>query len=70
MEPNHNTPEEAFRAFRDSKAKIMIPMHYGTFDQSDEPAGEPLRRLKRVADEEGDWDTIRPLDINESVLFD
>lgn len=67
MEPNHNDPAEALQAFADSKAKVMVPMHYGTFDLSDEPPGAPLRKLLKIADEKGVGDTIRRLDINENI---
>ncbi len=70
MEPNHNNPDEAFQAFIDSKAKVMIPMHYGTFDLSDEPPGAPLRTLQKTAEEKGMGDRIRPLEINESVRIE
>jgi hypothetical protein len=29
----------------------MVPMHYGTFDLSDEPIGEPGERLLSIATE-------------------
>ena len=67
MEPNHNNPQEALQAFADSKAKVMIPMHYGTFDLSDEPPGDPLRTLLKTAEEKGMGDRIRPIDINDSI---
>jgi L-ascorbate metabolism protein UlaG (beta-lactamase superfamily) len=41
----HINPEDAIQGFRDLQAKTLIPMHYGTFDLSSEPFGEPLRRL-------------------------
>ena len=40
MKYSHLNPEEAYRAFTELGAKTMIPMHYGTFDLSDEPMGE------------------------------
>jgi hypothetical protein len=27
----------------------MVPMHYGTFDLSDEPIGEPAEKLLQIA---------------------
>jgi len=32
-------------------ATYMVPMHYGTFDLSDEPIGEPGERLLSIATE-------------------
>jgi L-ascorbate metabolism protein UlaG (beta-lactamase superfamily) len=67
MEPNHNNPEEALQAFTDSRARVMVPMHYGTFDLSDEPPGAPLRNLQKTAQEKGVGDRIRVLAINENI---
>lgn len=43
MEVNHTNPPEALQACNDLGAKIMIPIHYGTFALSDEPLDEPLQ---------------------------
>ena len=64
MQPSHLNPEEALRAFQDLQGGTMIPMHFGTFDLSDEPIGEPLRRLMAA----GAGQAIRVLDVGE-VLF-
>lgn len=69
MEPNHNSPEDAVKAFVDAKAEILIPMHYGTFDLSDEPPSEPLELLKQDAAKQNLSDRIKPLAINESVIL-
>ncbi len=49
----HMTPAEGYRAFRDLGARWMIPMHWGTFDLTDEPADEPPRALARAVSETG-----------------
>ena len=69
MKPNHNSPEDAFQAFADSGAKTLIPMHYGTFDLSDEPPGEPLRLLKEAAKKAGASEKIKVLPIGGSLSF-
>ncbi len=69
MEPNHNNPSDALKAFQDSKATTLIPMHYGTFDLSDEPPGAPLRDLLQSAGSSGLRERIRPLEINESLII-
>lgn len=50
MNPSHMSPEDSWQSFVDLLAGKMIPMHFGTFDLSDEPASEPLQRLRKVAD--------------------
>ena len=69
MEPNHNSPEEALQAAIDARAVTIIPMHFGRFDLSDEPPGEPLRIFREKAREMNLSDKIKPLNINESLLF-
>lgn len=69
MKANHNNPEDALQAFQDARAKTLIPMHYGTFDLSDEPPSEPLKRLKSAAEKAGITDRLKPLQINESFEF-
>jgi len=49
----HMNPEEAVRAFADLGAKVMIPMHYGTFPLGNEPHDEPVERLLMEADRLG-----------------
>jgi L-ascorbate metabolism protein UlaG (beta-lactamase superfamily) len=69
MEPNHNSPEDTLKGLVDINAEFMIPMHYGTFDLSDEPPGEPLRLLKEKAAEMNLSDKIKPLNINGSLYL-
>jgi L-ascorbate metabolism protein UlaG (beta-lactamase superfamily) len=45
MGSNHIAPENAVKGFYEMRAGTMIPMHYGTFDLSDEPLSEPRRIL-------------------------
>jgi L-ascorbate metabolism protein UlaG (beta-lactamase superfamily) len=49
MQQSHLNPQEAVEAFNLLGGKTFIPMHYGTFDLSDEPAGEPVRLLQEMA---------------------
>ena len=49
----HMNPEEAVRAFADLGAKVLIPMHYGTFPLGNEPHDEPVERLLMEADRLG-----------------
>lgn len=48
MGPMHQNPYDAAKAFRATHAKTFIPFHYGTFDLSDEPLGEPEQILNKL----------------------
>ncbi len=48
MKASHMTPLEASEAFRDLGAKVLLPCHWGTFDLSDEPPGEPIQWLRQI----------------------
>lgn len=48
MGPNHQDPAQAVQAFRDVQARQLVPMHYDTFDLSDEPVGEALVLLRQL----------------------
>ena len=52
MKDNHMNPQEALQASKDLKAKQIIPMHFGTFDLSDEPLGEPERIFRKITQDE------------------
>jgi L-ascorbate metabolism protein UlaG (beta-lactamase superfamily) len=69
MEPNHTNPADAVQGFVDSGARIMIPMHYATFDMSDEPPSQPLRLTMEEARKKGVGDRVRPLAVNEALLL-
>lgn len=45
MEPNHMNPEQAGRVFLELGARLLVPMHWGTFKLTDEPLTEPAERL-------------------------
>ena len=49
MKAVHTTPEEAVQVFEDLRGKILLGIHWGTFDLSEEPLGEPPRRLHEEA---------------------
>lgn len=49
----HATPEQAWSMFEHLDAKYMLPVHHSTFELSDEPIDEPMRRLRAAAGERG-----------------
>ena len=69
MSPNHISPQDGIRAFHDLGAKVFIPMHYGTFDLSDEPVGEPYRILKGMEQEGKIKGQLKALDLGENYQF-
>ncbi len=44
----HMNPEEAVEAFRKLNARVMVPIHWGTFKLTDEAMDEPPRRARRA----------------------
>jgi N-acyl-phosphatidylethanolamine-hydrolysing phospholipase D len=67
MRPQHMNPPEAVRAFRDLGARAMLPMHWGTFDLTDEPVDLAPHVLQQVLAEEdrGDRRRIHTLAVGE-----
>ncbi|HSJ69963.1 MAG TPA: MBL fold metallo-hydrolase [Anditalea sp.] len=51
MSPSHMHPEEVAVSCLDLQAKNVLPMHFGTFDLSDEPLLEPIRLMTQLSDE-------------------
>ena len=49
----HMNPEDAFQAFRDLRARWLVPIHWGTFVLSYEPPDEPPRWIRTLAEEAG-----------------
>jgi L-ascorbate metabolism protein UlaG (beta-lactamase superfamily) len=65
MQDNHMNPQEAVRGFNEMGGKIFVPMHYGTYDLSDEPLGEPLRWLRRIEADGKIRGQLQVLDVGE-----
>jgi L-ascorbate metabolism protein UlaG (beta-lactamase superfamily) len=65
MSPQHMSPNNAVEAFNQLNGKIFIPMHYGTYDLSDEPLGEPLRILNSLKNEHKINGELKVLKIGE-----
>ena len=69
MEWAHTSPEESVQGFHELKGKTFIPMHYGTFDLSDEPASEPPKILKQLETENIINGTLKVLHVGEEFLL-
>lgn len=53
MQAAHTSPEQAWRGYTQTGARRLLPMHYGTYDLSQEPPSEPLTLLRAAASREG-----------------
>jgi L-ascorbate metabolism protein UlaG (beta-lactamase superfamily) len=67
MSGSHQSPVDAVKAAHEMKAKRFIPMHYGTFDLSDEPLGDPYRVLEKLQKEPANHELIVLAGIGEVV---
>lgn len=52
MHPSHTSPADALVVLGQLQAKQLIPMHFGTFDLSDEPIFYPKQELLRLQEEQ------------------
>ena len=67
MEEIHTSPADATRAFRDLGARYLLPMHYGTYDLSDEPISEPYRMIQQIFEEEDMKDRLLLAEVGEVI---
>ena len=49
MQAAHTSPQQAWKGFEECGAKKLLPMHYGTYDLSHEPLGEPSQFISACA---------------------
>jgi L-ascorbate metabolism protein UlaG (beta-lactamase superfamily) len=52
MHPSHTSPRDAYQIALDLNSRALFPMHYGTFDLSDEAISDPYRNIQKVVKEE------------------
>ncbi|HJO24045.1 MAG: MBL fold metallo-hydrolase [Myxococcota bacterium] len=65
MRWQHMDPAEAYQAFLDLRARFLLPMHWGTFDLTDEPVDLPPGELARVVAARGTDDRVQSMAIGE-----
>jgi len=71
MEHHHLNPEQAGRAFIEVGARELVPMHWGTFQLTDEPLAEPVERLRAWWDrEDPKRRRLRVAAVGETLTFD
>ncbi|HEY5043264.1 MAG TPA: MBL fold metallo-hydrolase, partial [Verrucomicrobiae bacterium] len=59
----------AVQAFKDLRAKVFVPMHYGTFKLSFEAMDEPLRWLREIAAQQNLLKRLKILDEGVPKVF-
>ena len=69
MQEIHTNPQEAMEAFRHLGSENLIPMHYGTYDLSDEPASEPYRLIQEYFRNAGQSDQLTLPAIGEFITL-
>jgi N-acyl-phosphatidylethanolamine-hydrolysing phospholipase D len=66
MRYQHLDPADAVQAFQELRARHLLAMHWGTFDLTDEPLGEPPEALARAVAQAGvDPETVHLLAVGE-----
>jgi N-acyl-phosphatidylethanolamine-hydrolysing phospholipase D len=65
--PNHVNPEEALQLFEEVNARLMVPIHFGTFDLNREPFAEPPERLLKAAVERGLEERVAILSVGQWI---
>jgi L-ascorbate metabolism protein UlaG (beta-lactamase superfamily) len=58
---NHANPEQVWAMFQQTRARYLIPIHWGTFRLSKEPMHEPMQRLIAAAGIQQDRIVIRQI---------
>lgn len=70
MRPVHTDPADALQLFDDLGARLMIPIHYGTFFLGLEQSPTQARtQLEELIDERSLRDRVKILDIGEQVIL-
>jgi L-ascorbate metabolism protein UlaG (beta-lactamase superfamily) len=72
MERYHLTPEQAGEAFLAVDAQRLVPMHWGTFQLTDEPLSEPAERISSwwQAQGPGDGRSLRLLAVGDIISLE
>lgn len=69
MADEHVNPVEALEAFKVLNGHYFIPMHYGTYDLSDEPLGEPIKLLREYAECENVSNRIIEMAVGQTLYI-
>jgi L-ascorbate metabolism protein UlaG (beta-lactamase superfamily) len=55
MSPVHMSPPDAVKAKNELQAKVMVPVHYGTFPLADDGETEPVEALRKATQDPDVW---------------
>jgi L-ascorbate metabolism protein UlaG (beta-lactamase superfamily) len=58
---NHANPEQVWSMFLSTRARYLVPIHWGTFKLSKEPMDEPIKRLLAAAGNQSDRIVLRQI---------
>lgn len=67
FQKQHMDPADAIQAFKDLKAKKLIPIHWGSFKLTFEPLSEPLQQIKALSQLEFVNDSLAVLQPGERL---
>jgi L-ascorbate metabolism protein UlaG (beta-lactamase superfamily) len=72
MEHYHLNPEQAGRAYVDLGARYLVPMHWGTFQLTDEPLCEPEGRMRAwwQGEGRGDGRALKMMAVGETIILE
>jgi L-ascorbate metabolism protein UlaG (beta-lactamase superfamily) len=60
-------PEEAVQLYEDVRGRLLVPMHWGTFELNREPFLEPPGRLLREAQHRGLEEEVAVLSPGQTI---
>lgn len=67
MRRRHLTPDDALQVMEELGARVMVPIHWGTFRLGTDPVNEPLDRLKRLISERRLEDRVKILQPGQTL---
>ncbi len=69
MQNHHLNPKEAIDMFKILKGKRFVPMHYGTYELSDEPISEPIRLAREYLAKQNLQESLLELKLGENFYL-
>jgi L-ascorbate metabolism protein UlaG (beta-lactamase superfamily) len=63
----HTNPEQAFEIYKTLGAKYFLPVHWGTYDLSDESAYDPIERIQKLFAKENQPGNLLALPVGGTI---